>query len=85
MVSILDTLIFESFSGVLGLRRYKEGEKITRGEGYTDCWKKAWGAGPCFVVGPGKIKSTTGVDCLPAATGVVIGERFSAALCQERP
>ena len=39
MVSILDTPGFEVY---LGVRRYKGGEKIMRGEGYTDCWEKVW-------------------------------------------
>jgi hypothetical protein len=39
LVSNLDT---PEFSVYLEVLRYKEGEKILRGDTYTDCLKKVW-------------------------------------------
>ena len=55
MVPILDTLFCSVF---LGVRRYKEGEKIMRGEGYTDCWEKVWGWPPITIGEPGAGQAT---------------------------
>jgi hypothetical protein len=43
------------------MRRYKEGEKIMRGEGYTDCWEKVWGWPPITIGEPGAGQAAAGV------------------------
>jgi hypothetical protein len=58
MVPILDTLFCSVF---LWMRRYKEGEKIMRGEGYTDCWEKVWGWPPITIGEPGAGQAAAGV------------------------